>query len=437
MLLWHRQGTMSARRRRFIESASCLILATSVSRAAEDRWTPLGPYGGDARALAVSPSNSRILYAGTNSGGVFRSDDAGSTWRAVNGGLSKRDVRALAVDPRSPNVVYAGLADGGIFKTSDGGSSWAARNEGTGTTSFGCEVSALAVDPFVPETVYAGICGNGVYKSVNGGATWTAPGLPGLFVGGSCIAADPVRPGVLYGCGAGGIAKSTDAAATWTSLRYGSAVSALAIDPANPDTVYAGGLAGLVSRSGDGGGNWSFGSLFAIPGDVRALAIDPIVPTTIYAATSAGAVPGGLFRSTDSGKTWSPGAGVAPGSVHALAVSPVPLARLYAGALAQGVLVTGNGVEWNERNTGLNAVPVTAVAIDAFDPSRLYVSRGDLGVSRSRDGGASWERAGDGLPLTAFQSVATDLQVPGNVFAGSVGSGPTSPMTTERPGACA
>jgi hypothetical protein len=68
-----------------------------------------------AQTLALAPSNSNILYAGTSGSGVFRSTDSGDTWSEINEGLTSLDVRVLAVDPSNPNVVYAGTSGGGVF----------------------------------------------------------------------------------------------------------------------------------------------------------------------------------------------------------------------------------------------------------------------------------------------------------------------------------
>ena len=416
---------MRGRPRSFLVSLGLLgLLAPGSSRATEDRWTHLGPSGGDVRAIAVAPSQPQVLYAGTNFGGVFRSADAGVSWEPANGGLSRLDVRALAVDPTSPHVVYVGLAYGGVFKTADGGNSWSARNEGLGETSHGCEVSALAIDPSSPQTIYAGVCGNGVYKSVDGGATWTPPDPSMRFANAAALAVDPGRPSTLYAGGWGSVAKSLDSGATWIRLLGGATVyTSVVVDPTSPDTVYAGFDSGRIARSVDGGASWVYGETDAIPGDVTALAIDPRVPSTVYAATRLGRLRGGLFRSSDSGRTWSPVRGIEVGTVNALAVAPGPAPMLFAGALAQGVLSSENGLSWRESNSGLNAVRVTAVAVDPFDPSVLYVSRGDLGVSRSRNGGVTWKLANEGLPAFAFDAVTADPTFAGVVYAGSLWGG--------------
>ena len=80
-------------------------------------WKSIGPEGGNIRVLAIDPSNSNIIYAGTN-GGVFKSTNGGGTWNAVNSGLTNTSVSTLAIDPSNSNIIYAGTGGGGVFKSS-------------------------------------------------------------------------------------------------------------------------------------------------------------------------------------------------------------------------------------------------------------------------------------------------------------------------------
>jgi photosystem II stability/assembly factor-like uncharacterized protein len=109
---------------------------------------------------------------------VFKSTDGGTTWSAVNSGLTNTAVFALAIDPTTPNTLYAGTGGGGVFKSTNGGATWVAT--GTGPTN----VRALAINPTTPTTLYAGTNGGGVFKSTDGGTTWSAvnTGLTNLYV---------------------------------------------------------------------------------------------------------------------------------------------------------------------------------------------------------------------------------------------------------------
>ncbi len=116
------------------------------------------------------PATPTTLYA-AGAGGVFKSRDAGGSWRAVNTGLTNTFVRALAIDPTTPTTLYAGT-DGGVFKSVNGANSWSAVNTGLTDTS----VIALVINPTTPAILSAGT-GTGVFRSVNGGSSWQATGL--------------------------------------------------------------------------------------------------------------------------------------------------------------------------------------------------------------------------------------------------------------------
>src|SRR5262245_57794022 len=147
------------------------LLWVAPARAGLNQWTSNGPEGGAILSLAVNPLTPATLYASTNGGGVFRSQNGAGTWSAVNTGLTNRIVNALAIDPQSPATAYAG-GPGGVFKTTNAGASWTAVNVGLlqpGDIPF--PVFSLAVDPQAPATVYAGTT-IGVFKSTDGGAIW-------------------------------------------------------------------------------------------------------------------------------------------------------------------------------------------------------------------------------------------------------------------------
>ena len=191
------------------------------------------------------------------------------SWTAINAGLtsayglSAPSVFALAIDPSAPATLYASTYAGGVFKSTNGGESWSAINTGF-DTRYRIIVSALAIDPSAPATLYAGTShdvefgpGDGVFKSTNGGKSWSE------------INAGLTDPSVL----------------------------ALAIDPRNPATLYAGTLGGGVFKSTNGGGSWSAVNTGLTSTDVIALAIDPSNPAALYAGTG-----GGVFKSTDGGE---------------------------------------------------------------------------------------------------------------------------------------
>ncbi|PYS46203.1 MAG: hypothetical protein DMG13_30485, partial [Acidobacteria bacterium] len=278
------------------------------------------------QALAVDPS-APALYAGTGAG-VSKSTDGGTSWNAVNSGLTNMIVSCLTMDPLNPATLYAGTNSGGVFKSTDGGMTWTAINEGLTNMN----VTALAIDPLNPATLYAGTApfdaetddGGGVFRSTNGGMNWTAvnSGLTTVFV--STLTIDRSKPKTLYAGTDVGVFKSADGGSSWTAINGGLTsveVYALTIDPSNPATLYAGiggGDVGVV-RSTNAGANWSaINSGLPALASVLALAIDRSSPTTVYAGTFGA----GIFKSTDTGTSWQPtGASVTPSSQSSFAIS--------------------------------------------------------------------------------------------------------------------
>ena len=114
------------------------------------------------------------LYAGTGSGGVFKSTNSGASWSAANTGLTNTDVRALAVDPTDAMTLYAGTNGSGVFKSTDAAAGWTPKSSGL-TNRF---VRLLAVTPGAANPIYAGSSGGsargGLFKSADGGDTWSS-----------------------------------------------------------------------------------------------------------------------------------------------------------------------------------------------------------------------------------------------------------------------
>jgi len=236
------------------------------AQAGVDVWTTTGPEGGTVQALAIDPQNPATLYAAVRhnaspeSTDVYKSTDAGSSWRVVAN--LPGSPQALAIDPQTPTTLYL-RAYRRVYKSTDGGGRWTLVN--TSLPGSYLSTQNLVIDPQTPTTLYAGTFGEGVFKSTDGGGSWNAvnTGLP------------TYPPGYYY---------------------PHSNVEALAIDPQTPTTLYLD--MGGVYKSTDGGGSWSPASTGLGGGTIHSLAIDPQTPTTLYAGTW------GIFKSTDGGGTW-------------------------------------------------------------------------------------------------------------------------------------
>jgi len=187
-------------------------------------------------------------------------------------------------------------------------------------------IAAKSVAPrFCTALVLSALVWLGGPRSADAGANvWTATGPYGGQV--SALAIDPQTPTTLYAV-TGGVFKSTDGGSSWTSANAGLSgpgPQSLVIDPTTPSTLYAGTAAGAF-KSTDGAGSWrSSGLAFA---RIFTLAVDPQTPTTIYAGTGGGSA-GGVWKSTNGGANWSPTGPV--GRVRALAIDPQTPTTLYA-----------------------------------------------------------------------------------------------------------
>ena len=186
------------------------------------------------------------MYAGASGRGVFKTVDGGATWRRVTTG--KLTVETLTVDPQNGSIVFAGTTHG-LVRSTDGGETWAAIATPPGAAAGD---AVRFVDPrrsrrspsprTIPRVVYAGIRSGGVLKSSDGGDTWTASnaGLPDRHI--ASLAVDPRDPQVVYAANESGLFRSTteQAAGTRFARDPGSpGVTALAIGPPG-ETVFAG-----------------------------------------------------------------------------------------------------------------------------------------------------------------------------------------------------
>ena len=151
------------------------------------------------RALeAATPTEA--VYAGTQGGGVFRSTDSGTSWSAVNTGLTDLFVWALLIDPITTSTLYAG-GNSGIFRSANGGDTRTLVNAGL-TTSV---INVLAIDPITPTTLYAGTYWGGVFRSTDGVDNWRAinAGLTDLLI--SALAVDPITPTIVHAATRSGV----------------------------------------------------------------------------------------------------------------------------------------------------------------------------------------------------------------------------------------
>jgi photosystem II stability/assembly factor-like uncharacterized protein len=274
------------------------------------------------------------------------------------------------------------------------------------------------------------------FKTTNSGASWTTlnSGLTTTF--GSpvtAVAVDPATPSTVYaGTLDRGLFKTTDSGATWTTANNGFCcppsffreVTEIVIDPSSPSTVYVGTRFSGVFKSTNGGSTWSEANTgIGSAKEVLALAIDPASPSTLYAGLGFGQ---GIYKTTTGGATWSAvNTGLTgSNSVVALAVDPSAPSNVYA-ANGSGVFkTTTGGAGWNPSGTGLTN-PIFAFAIDPSSPAVVYAA-GSNGVFKTTTGGANWTPKTTGLPnlnLDDAISLAIDPASPSTLYVGFIQNG--------------
>lgn len=292
------------------------------SAAAFLNWQYHGPgnIGGRLRGLVVHPTNPNILYAGSVSGGVWKSTNAGASWSSTMDDLITLNISALAMKPGDPNTLYAGTGEGlfyydnlpgrGILKTTDGGNTWRRMHVAQGlNSSF---ILALAVSPANPNVVYA--AGRKTYPHV----PWPAETVP--------------EPGI------NAIFKSIDSGETWQDITTGKGIehdpqdtrdnmpAEVIVDPRDANVVYAAfGLYtwGGIWKSTNGGQTWSRltnglpdPSLPNMGYDRIKLAMAPSNPNVLYGSFTYGMKAGdtvnlkehamlGIWKTTNAGQSWT------------------------------------------------------------------------------------------------------------------------------------
>lgn len=329
-----------------VSSVAALLSAQTASGVLDEslfaplKWRNIGPLRG-GRSLAVTGSPSRPLeyYFGAVGGGLWKTTNGGTSWSAVSDGYFKTSsVGAVAVSASNPDVVYAGMGESelrgniiqgdGIYKSTDAGKTW--KNVGLDKTKA---IARVRIDPTSPDIVYVAAFGDpyspspdrGVYRSTDGGTNWKKILFRDNKTGGEDLVIDPANPKVIYaslweafrtaysmssGGPGSGLFKSTDGGDTWTELTHnpgmpGGVIGKISIAvSADPKRLYSlveaheGGL----FRSDDAGATWTRinqdRQLWQRAFYFLRVYADPTSPDRLYVSNYD------LLRSTDGGKTF-------------------------------------------------------------------------------------------------------------------------------------
>ena len=374
-----------------------IVFLSAIATVTVATWAPIGPDGGSAMAIAVSPSQPAtlvsVLYSTDTLMPVYRTTNAGAAWERM-GGLAY--AAAAAIDPFDPMTVYCPDGSGAVFRSTDGGATWLSSSVSFWTTAFGC-------DRFVPGRVYLG----GVLYdtisipmfafSTDHGATWSEAEVAQDTGCIYSLDASPVDSGVIYlGGDYGTIYRSTDAGLTWESRSAGlspdNTVLTLSASHGDTGTVCAGTVYGIF-RTTDAGDSWA-----AVGGPSYVMGVDlsPADPTKGYAYGYDSVA--ACYSTTDAGATW-----VGMSAINSLAGNGGLIADPGLGdgvwyPASAGVMhSTDRGAHWYAANAGIHSVTVTTISVPGWARERVYVAVEGVGVHKSTDAGETWERCADFL----------------------------------------
>jgi photosystem II stability/assembly factor-like uncharacterized protein len=353
-------------------AVAAIGMAAAISSPAQT-WRQVGPPGGTVISLEADSHNIKRLFLGTSDGHVFFSNDEGANWRLISRiGTGQDDVIThILVDPRDSNRLYASTwtlysGGGGVYRSDDAGHSWRVIGLAHET------VRALAQAPTNPKILVAGSL-TGVYRSTDDGANWTliTPAKHEDLRNFDSVAFDPRDENTIYAGTYHLPWKTTNAGKDWFPIKAGmiddSDVMSIVVDPTNPENVHATACSGIY-HSVNGAQNWT--KYKGIPFVFRRTQLirqDPQNPQVLYAGTTSG-----LWKTTNENdfKRITPGDWV----INAIVIDPNHSDRLIIGTERQGVQISENGgATFTSSNAGFQHQHILDVAIDHENQARALV----------------------------------------------------------------
>ena len=377
-------------------------------------------------------------------GGMTADTFSGLKWRLIGPAVASGRVMSIGVNPRRTDEYYVGVASGGVWKTVNDGTTWSPVFDGEGSYSIGW----VALDPNDSSVVWVGTgesnsqrsvgYGDGIYRSDDGGKNWKNLGLKKSEHIGRVVI-DPRDSKVVYVAAEGplwgpggdrGLYKTTDGGKNWKAvltISENTGVADVALDPSNPDIVYAaayqrrrhvftlidGGPESAIYKSTDAGATWNKVSSGLPTVDMGriGLAVSPADSNVVYAAVEAADGKGGIFRSSDKGATWEKRNEFDEGAMYYARIYPDPknADRIFVMNVELRESLDGGKTlhKVNEQNHhGDNH----AMWIDP-DDTKHWLLGSDGGMYETRDDAKKWEFKAN-LPTVQFYDVAVDNAVP-------------------------
>ena len=370
-------------------------------------WRNVTPNRGGRVTTGVGvPSDPRVYYMGAAGGGVWKTEDAGASWRNVSDGFFKTSsVGDIAVFDGDPRIVYVGMGEGpvrgmmssygdGMYKSTDAGRTW---------THIGLEhtrqISRVLIHPTDARIVYVAAQGSrwapsedrGVYRTTDGGATWQRVLSVSPTTGATELAMDPANPQILF-------------ATTWDMQR-------------TPWSIRSGGPGSGIWKSTDGGDHWTRLTT-GLPSLMGRIGLDLARsnPSRVYALVEADS--GGMYRSDDGGTSWrrvsaSRGLQARPWYFMTVTVDPKNPDVVYAPGFAF-LKSTDGGVTFVTRPSPHS--DNHRLWINPSNPRTMLLAH-DGGATVSMDGGDSWSSM-ENQPTAQFYAVQVDSVFPYNLYGG-------------------
>ncbi|MCD4735560.1 MAG: hypothetical protein K8R53_05920 [Bacteroidales bacterium] len=416
----------------YIAAANQAIKMKSEHQMRDDSslWVFAGPLniGGRLTDVEMIPTNFQTIYAGTASGGIFKSDNSGLSWNAIFDNTLSLSIGDIALAPSNQDIIYVGTGEanaGGGSLAYDGVGIYKSINAGTSWQYLGLpesrNVGRIVVHPLDPDIVYVAAMGSlfadnqerGVYRTANGGQSWEQILFVSDSTGAIDICINPEHPDTLY-------------AAMWERIR-------------RPYRRSYGGPTCGIYRTYDGGSTWTelTNGIPSPSNNIGRIGIDicdsdPSVLYTIYADKTGYFE--GVYKTTDHGDTWIQTNDGSLGNSYAsygwwlgrIEVDPVDSDKAF--VLGFDLYRTANGGNsWSNVSSVTVHVDQHGVYIHPLN-NDLVVLGNDGGLYISQNGGNSWNWINN-IPITQFYTCEVDEQFPERLYGGTQDNGTNRTMT--------
>ncbi|WP_430815485.1 VPS10 domain-containing protein [Carboxylicivirga sp. RSCT41] len=349
--------------------------------------------------VVIHPQKENTWYVAVGSGGVWKTENAGTTWQPIFDNQKVYSTGCITIDPNNHHTIWLGTGENvggrhvgfgdGIYKSDDDGASWT--NMGLHESQH---ISKIIVHPNDSRVIWVAAQGplwnkggeRGIYKSTDGGQTWQQTLGNNEWVGATDLLIDPRNPNVLY-------------AATWQHHR-------------NVAAYMGGGPGTAIYRSDDGGVNWKKLSKGLPSGNMAkiGMAISPQQPDVVYAAIELNHRNGGVFRSSNKGESWVKMSNAVSGATgphyyQELYACPHQFDKLYLVDVRMQISSDG-GKTFKRMSEEHKHSDNHAIAFKKNDPDYLLVGT-DGGLYETFDATRNWKYVSN-LPVTQFYKVAVD-----------------------------